>query len=222
VFRGKLLGALGQLLSQRALTLPPLMHEPHWRQLIRQLYRDHWNIEIRPPYSQGRGVALYLSRYVKGGPLPKDRPLDLRDGTVRFVYTDHRDGRAKTLCLSALEFIERVLWHAPPRGQHTVRRAGLYASAHREHHRLAMQLLAPLSRPQTIEPTEPAQPPDSCTHSPPTPRCPHCQRPLLRLPWPNSVHQFSENSITAHATTEWLGPTLRSSGHPAAAPPGAA
>ena len=91
------------------MTLPPLQGEPHWRQTIRQLYAKHWNIEIRPPYAQGRGVALYLSRYVKGGPLPRDRPLELTSGRVRFAYTDHRDGRTKTLCLSALEFIERVL-----------------------------------------------------------------------------------------------------------------
>lgn len=197
VFRGKFLGGLGQLLSQHGLTLPPTMHEPHWRQLIGRLYREHWNIQICPPYAHGRGVALYLSRYVKGGPLPKDRPLDMRDGNVRFSYTDHRDGRTKTLCLSALEFIERVLWHAPPRGQHTVRRAGLYASAHREHHHIAMQLLDPLSQP-LAQPAEPAPQSNTCAQSSsPPPSCPHCKGPLLRLPWPPpSAHQVGEFSIT--------------------------
>jgi hypothetical protein len=197
VFRGKLLGGLGQLLSQRGLTLPPTLHEPHWRQLIRQLYGEHWNIEICPPYAHGRGVALYLSRYVKGGPLPKDRPLDMREGSERFSYTDHRDGRSKTMCLSALEFIERVLWHAPPRGQHTVRRAGLYASAHREHHHIAMQLLEPLSQPPA-QPAEPAPQSNACAQSSsPPPSCPHCKGPLLRLPWPPppSAHHVGEISI---------------------------
>lgn len=193
VFRGKFLGGLGQLLTQRSLTLPPLMREPHWRQLIRRLYREHWNIEVRPPYDHGRGVALYLARYVKGGPLPKDRPLELHKGTVRFSYTDHRDGRVKTMCLSALEFIERVLWHAPPRGQHTVRRAGLYSSAHREHHHQAMQLLAPLLHSPVTESTP--QVPSCALPSSPPPCCPQCQRPLLRLPWPPSAHQFGEISI---------------------------
>ncbi len=169
------------------------MREPHWRQLIRRLYREHWNIEVRPPYAHGRGVALYLARYVKGGPLPKDRPLELHEGTVRFSYTDHRDGRIKTMCLSALEFIERVLWHAPPRGQHTVRRAGLYSSAHREHHHQAMQLLAPLWQQPSTETAPQVQ---SCAlSSPPPPCCPQCSRPLLRLPWPPSTHQFGEISI---------------------------
>ena len=197
LFRGKLLGGIGQLLSEHALTLPPLQREPHWRQTIRQLYSKHWNIEIRPPYAQGRGVALYLSRYVKGGPLPKDRPLDLTDGQVRFSYTDHRDSRTKTLCLSALEFIERVLWHAPPRGQHTVRRAGLYASALREHHGLAMQALAPLAQSDSPEPSvaHTAQACESCPLSTPSPSCPHCQRPLVRLPWTPGTHLFGENSI---------------------------
>lgn len=196
VFRGKLLGGIGQLLSQRVLTLPPAMHEPHWRQLIRQLYREHWNIEIRPPYAHGRGVALYLARYVKGGPLPKDRPLDLRQGNVRFSYTDHRDGRTKTLCLSALEFIDRVLWHAPPRGQHTVRRAGLYASAQRAHHRLAMLLLQAHAPPPPPQPVQAQTQAEACPLSSPPPRCPHCQRPLLRLPWPPSAHRNGEFSLS--------------------------
>ena len=194
VFRGKFLGALGQLLTQRSLSLPPTMPEPHWRQLIRQLYREHWNIEICAPYAHGRGVALYLSRYVRGGPLPKDRPLDLRAGNVRLSYTDHRDGRTKTLCLSALEFIERVLWHAPPRGQHTVRRAGLYASAQREHHHAAMQLLEPLSQPPPQH-TEPREQDPACPHSAPPALCPHCQHPLVRRLWQPSTHQFGEISI---------------------------
>lgn len=196
LYRGKLLGGLGQMLSQRELTLPPLLREPHWRQAIRALYRAHWNIQICPPYAQGRGVALYLSRYVKGGPLPKDRPLNMQeDGTVRFSYTDHRDGRVKTLCLSALEFIERILWHAPPRGQHTVRRAGLYASAHREHHEVAMQRLASRGAADRTVVAAPAQPEDPCPRASPPPNCPHCQGPLLRLPWPPIKHQFGENSL---------------------------
>lgn len=209
VFRGKFLGALGQLLTERALTLPPNMHEPHWRQLIRRLYTAHWNIEIRPPYAHGRGVALYLSRYVKGGPLPKDRPLDMReDGTVRFSYTDHRDGHVKTMCLSALEFIERVLWHAPPRGQHTVRRAGLYASAHREHHQIARQLLqqSSPSPPTAPAPTQTAQ----CPLASPPPSCPHCQRPLVRIPWhpwPPSAHRVGEISIATPSSTPWPPPS---------------
>ena len=193
LYRGKLLGGIGALLSQRALTLPPLQPEPHWRQTIRLLYAKHWNIEIRAPYAQGRSVALYLSRYVKGGPLPKDRPLQLDHGQVRFSYTDHRDGRTKTLCLSALEFLDRVLWHAPPRGQHTVRRAGLYASAHREHHALAMQALAPEREPQLGEPATPAPPP--CIQATPVPNCPQCLRPMVRLAWRSNLHHFGENSI---------------------------
>jgi Putative transposase/Transposase zinc-binding domain len=193
LFRGKFLGGLGRMLTERALTLPPNLHESHWRQLIRQLYRKHWNIEIRPPYSHGRGVALYLARYVKGGPLPKDRPLELRDGTVRFSYTDHRDGQTKSLCLSALEFIERVLWHAPPRGQHTVRRAGLYTAAQREHHQRAMLLLAPAAQAPSLNEAPP--PNVECPHSAPPPRCPHCQQPLLRVLWSPNVHHLSEISL---------------------------
>ena len=210
VFRGKFLGGLGQLLSERGLALPPSLHEPHWRQLIGRLYKAHWNIEIRAPYAHGRGVALYLSRYVKGGPLPRDRPLEMRaHGNVRFSYTDHRDGRIKTMCLSALEFIERVLWHAPPKGQHTVRRAGLYASAQRGHHQIAKQRLqapdAASKPPLTEAPTQA----NACPHASPPPSCPHCQRPLVRLPWhpwPSSAHQLGEFSIPTDLPAPWPPP----------------
>ena len=221
LFSGKLLAAVRQALPSWA--MPARLPLPHWQHTLRTLYRAHWNIQINPPYAHGKGVALYLARYAKGGPLPKDRTLDLSDG-VSFGYTDHRDGRAKLLRLTVDEFITRVLWHAPPKGAHTVRHAGLYATARAAKHRAAVVALAcpaATAPPQSIACTLEVPAP------PPLPQlaCPTCSKPLLRVylrPAERTRDQISHLvSSTANSplpTTAALGPTRRSSGHPRAGP----
>ena len=202
LFRGKLLARLKSMLALQHLRLPPQQALPHWLSTISQLYRSHWNIEIQPPYEHARGVALYLARYVKGGPVPNDRELSLDSkGLVRMGYTDHRDGRVKTLCVHAHEFIARVLWHAPPKGLHTVRYGGLYSSAHTAQYRVAA---AALGGPH--QPTSPC----SATQKLPDiasirPTCPTCNRPLLTR-FSRPTHQFGENSFNSQRTTR-LTPT---------------
>jgi hypothetical protein len=174
LYRGKLLDALWRALSAGQLVLPPWSSAESWKQHIKRLYRKSFNIEICPPYEHGRGVVLYLARYAKGGPLPAGRALRLHQGQVSLRYTDHHDGQPKTLRLQQSEFIARVLWHAPPRGVHTTRHAGLYSSARRAQHARAAELLA--ATPTPWPRTKPAAP------APAQPqRCPRCSGPLLRL-----------------------------------------
>ncbi len=193
MFAGKLLGGLSELLKAHALSLPSELPEAHWRGVINKLYRKHWNIQINAPYAHGRFVAVYLARYAKGGPLPKDRELQLHDGQVSFEYTDHRDGRRKRLHLSAHEFIARILWHAPPKGVHTTRHAGLYATAARVQHGqalLALSTAQPAQLATAIPPTSPTPPtalrPLNEHPAKPAPSplvrlvCPTCGKPLQR------------------------------------------
>ena len=190
LFRGKLLARLKALLLAQQLHLPPAQGLPHWLSTIGQLYLKHWNIEIQAPYDHARGVALYLARYVKGGPVPKDRMLSLDSkGLVRMGYTDHRDGRAKTLCLHAHEFIARVLWHAPPKGLHTVRYGGLYSCAVPAQYLAAVAALASASPPARSSSHPQKQPAVLMT-------CPTCQRPLLSRSH-RPTHQNRENSFNS-------------------------
>lgn len=213
LFRGKLLGGLMRLLRAGSLALPPSTDLTSCAALIKRLYSKHWNIEIRPPYDSPAGVALYLARYVKGGPIPADRPLSLDAcGFVRMPYTDHRDHRTKTLRLHVHDFLSRVLWHAPPSGQHCVRHAGLYNSAMRQHHAQArLHLLADSKLP-------PRSAPSSAAHAA-APACPTCRKPLQ----PRFVSPAAgrlEHAISLRppdptlTTTAHLGPTQRSNGHP--------
>ena len=177
LFRGKLLTALWRLVSS-AWVLPPGSTPTSWHTTVRQLWRKHWNIEIRPPYAHGRGVVLYLARYAKGGPLPPHPFLNLdpHANTVRMPYLDHRDHARKTLTLSTDEFISRVLWHAPPPGQHTTRHAGLYTSALRTHHQTARLCLLHLPTAASW----PHTPTPATLRTPHPVLCPHCALPMLR------------------------------------------
>lgn len=216
MFRGRMLGGLKHLLDAGALTLPPNLCAATCASLIKRLYSKHWNIEIQPPYQGPTGVALYLARYVKGGPIPADRPVSIDTaGFVRMAYTDHRDHRTKTLRLPVHDFIARVLWHAPPAGVHCVRHAGLYNSALKTQHAQARSQLQPAAQP--APPLAP-QPPSHASPQPASARtCPTCQRALLpraqltiALQNANSIRQAP--SPRAHAVH--LGPTQRSNGHP--------
>jgi len=237
LFRGKLLDALWNALEAGRLELPGWTDKQCWQRQIKQLYRKHWNLEIRAPYDSGRGVVLYLARYAKGGPLPASRPLRMHSAHVLFDYADHRDGRTKTLKLQTQEFVSRVLWHAPPRGVHTTRHAGLYSSSHQEQHRLASSALsaAPATPPWP-------RPTASAAAQQPSRRCPNCRGPLVRVAWsarrlmaPASVHRTGEISLShalrattgAYATgppppSARRGPTNRSNGHATACRPGLA
>ena len=241
LFSGKLLSALRQALP--TCSLPPQQGQgqagvAHWQGVLKALYRKHWNIQISAPYSHGRGVALYLARYAKGGPLPADRALQLAHAQVSFGYTDHRDGQSKALRLPANEFIARVLWHAPPKGSHTVRHAGLYASVQASKRGAAAlalacaQLTGPTqSSRTTLRPTSPEL--ATSPHPSPTPAtpvlvpannlCPRCLQPLLRLRLRaysgagNQISPLPRRRAQNHTpTTAAPGPTTRSSRHPTA------
>jgi Putative transposase/Transposase zinc-binding domain len=220
LFSGKLLAGLSESLSRDQLHLPQRLPRSHWCALLRALYRKHWNIQINPAYDSARSVTLYLARYVSGGPLPKKRPLFLNHDTVSFDYTDHRSGASKRMHLHVNEFIARVLWHAPPKGVHTVRHAGLYATAAVSHHRQACIALS-----QAAPPTQQAVPiaPAPIIHEHPPPRCPSCAALLQRsFTAPRRTGERVQNekplflSTRPDSTTAAPGPTPRSTGPPIA------
>ena len=210
LFRGKLLCALQRALANKQLNLPPLQDSAYWQSVINLQWHTHWNIQINQPYAHGRGVAIYLARYVKGGPLGSDRRLHLTGNTVSFAYFDHADAKRKNLTLTAPEFISRVLWHAPPKGQHTVRHAGLYASAHLRQHQLAFQCLAP-----TPPPPQPLTLASHAinTQTPTHPVCSVCAAPLRRLFVRPPMHQSGEFFKPDATRPSHLGPTGRCNGH---------
>jgi hypothetical protein len=210
LFRGKFLAHLSHALAHQRLKLPPQQDARHWRQCIRRQYTKHWNIELSKSYAHGRGVALYLARYVKGGPLGQERALHVNAQGVHFDYTDHRDGQHKHMTLQTNEFIRRVLWHAPVQGQHLVRHCGLYASAAKSLQCKAVAALRPVSMPAAQEPLACHAPPEQPTTAH---LCPRCSQALVRTASVLPAHRFGEISKAGHSdTVSRIGSTDRPSG----------
>jgi hypothetical protein len=138
MFRGKLLAALHQALDAGQLTLPPQMTLPQLQMLLNRLGRQPWHVQIMQRYAHGQGVAIYLARYLRGGPLKPSRIVSWDAQTVTFRYADNQDpdaqgrGTRKLLSLSVVDFLQRWLLHVPPPGLQVVRAYGLYAPAKRE------------------------------------------------------------------------------------------
>ncbi len=137
VFRGKLLAALHQALDAGQLTLPAGVSPPQLRMLLNRLGRTKWHVQLMTRYAQGQGVATYLARYLRGGPLKPSRVVSWDAQTVTFRYADNQDldaqgrGKRKLLPLSVADFLQRWLLHVPPPGLQVVRAYGLYAPTKR-------------------------------------------------------------------------------------------
>lgn len=103
--------------------------------LLRSLKEKDWNVYIGKEYSYGKGVAIYLGRYIKGGPISNSRLKSYQNKEVEFYYDDYHEKdktkKRKVMKVTAEEFIRRLLMHIPPDGFKTVRNYGIYASSKR-------------------------------------------------------------------------------------------
>jgi Putative transposase/Transposase zinc-binding domain len=184
VFRGKFLAAVHHALDAGQLTVPLSMSLPRLRMVLNRLGRQQWHVQIMQRYAHGQGVAMYLARYLRGGPLKPSRIVNWDAQTVTFRYADNQDpdaqgrGTRKLLLLSVADFLQRWLLHVPPPGLQVVRAYGLYAPAKGAALAQCRQTLgqAPLAVPpardwQTYCAQQGAQHPE---------RCPVCGQRLIR------------------------------------------
>ena len=154
LFRGKFLAALRGAIERRTLRLPPDLTRARCAALLYRLGRKKWNVHIRARYAHGAGVAAYLARYFKGGPLKNTQLLPAVSDAVRFRYRPHRDeddgpDESVVLDLTPEAFLARYLAHLPQPGLQTVRGYGLYGQ--RAGARLD-QARAALGEPPAVEP----------------------------------------------------------------------
>ena len=184
LFRGKLLDALRRLYRHGELRVPDAMSPERFASLLNRLGRKvRWNVRVCERYAHGRGLSLYLARYVKGGPFNNTQIVHASPSEVLFRYTPHTEPgsleRSAMLALSPATFLARVLTHAPETGRHTVRYYGLYAPACGEQLNAARALhsQAPVEAVVPIEwQAYLARFPRALSAT----RCPHCQAPLVR------------------------------------------
>jgi hypothetical protein len=181
VFRGKFLEGVRHLAARGQLHWPASLADPtaqaRW---LSALYAQDWVVYAKAPFGGPEQVLKYLARYTHRVALSNQRLLKLEDGRVTFRVKDYADGgRAKTLTLTAVEFLRRFLQHVLPRGFVKIRHYGLLANRVRAL-RLAQArnlLLAVTLAVLLGQPAEPVPPPR------PEPVCPRCGgRRLQHLP----------------------------------------
>lgn len=88
VFRAKLLAALAELLEQGHLYLPPTLSAAGVRALLAEAAHTPWHVRIEPPDADGRGLVVYLARYLRGGPVKNHRLVAFTAAGVCFRYRD--------------------------------------------------------------------------------------------------------------------------------------
>lgn len=128
LFRGKMQSYIKAAFFKHELKLPSDCGGVEFLKIHRSLFKKQWNIRIQEQYAHGRGVMLYLARYIKGGPINPKQIVQCTSEKVVFRYNDHRDQKIKQLSLAMGEFIRRILWHVPEPHVHVVRHYGLYAA----------------------------------------------------------------------------------------------
>lgn len=183
MFRGKLLARLRHLLTSGKLALPPSRSQAQCLSLLNRLGRVVWNVRLLERYSRADGVAIYLAKYLRGGPIGNQRILACRDGRVKFTYLDRRDGKAprrKTARIDADKFLKLWAQHIPPSGMHTVRAFGLYACGNVQQLNQARSALQQAPYDATDVSHDRGQPADAnCeSESHATETCPKCGSPV--------------------------------------------
>ena len=154
VFRGKLRAALLKAHQRGELTLPPGIDEAKLRRLLNRLGRVVWNVKILERYDHGVGVATYLARYLKGGPISNRRLLTMQRDQVQFRCRSREGTSTAKARFDIDSFLLRLLQHVPPHGMRIIRGYGLYAGGQRQSLNQARRLLG-----QTPLPNEPSIPP---------------------------------------------------------------
>mgnify|MGYP002146079336 FL=1 len=152
VYRGKLLAALRRALLAGELVVPPDRSLQQCLNLCNQLGRKAWVVHCCQRYDHASGVAKYLARYIKGGPLRNSQLLSVSPSQVRFRYQSHRTHGSAVAQLTMATFIQRWLEHVPTPGKASIRYLGLYSSGGRRKLNLAREHFAqaPVSLPALL------------------------------------------------------------------------
>ena len=184
LFRGKLLAALRRAAERHALRLPPDLSRARFATLLNRLGRKKWNVHVRARYAHGEGVAAYLARYLRGGPVKNAQLLEVGEQRIRLRCKGDAPATARELPVLELAphaFLQRYLAHLPVPGQQRLRAYGLYAHTQRARLDAAR---AQLGQPPVAAP-EPLDYKDFLArfkNSVSPTRCPRCRQRLQIVP----------------------------------------
>jgi len=149
LFRQRFCDALEAKLRAGEMDLPDDLSLTEALRIVAKARRRKWNVRVEAPYRHGEGVAVYLARYLKGGPIKNHRLVAYDGKHVSFRYGDFRETdaagkpKSKVLRLTVEEFLRRLALHIPPPGMKMVRSYGLYAHTSRDELELARAQIEP-------------------------------------------------------------------------------
>ena len=163
-FRKRFAEALRRMIKAGKIELPPEMCRFDALCRVTEAKRKKWIVDVEERYEHGEGIATYLARYVRGGPLKNSRLLRLDEETQTATFRVSRKGeRWREMTLPIHELIRRILWHVPQTNYRVVRACGLYHHHYREQLEACRQQLGGGNAPAVADSpcaTETAEPPD--------------------------------------------------------------
>jgi len=130
-----------------------------------------WGVNVQP-FGSGANAIKYLGAYVCRTAIGDSRILSMNDREVSFRWKNRaKGGRTETETIPGEEFVRRYLLHVLPRGMRAIRYFGFcHPAAKKKRERVAFHT----GRPILIGPVPPPVPL-------PTPRCPCCDTPMIRV-----------------------------------------
>lgn len=95
-------------------------------------YPTGFIVNVMSSYVNGKQAAAYCCRYTGRPPLSEKRITAYDGKRVTISFTDYRDKQDKTLTLTAVAFLLRLVQHVWPRYQRDVHYYGLYQPSRRK------------------------------------------------------------------------------------------
>ena len=139
-FRGKFIAALKA-------QLPDAMTP----QLLNTLYKHHWVVYAKRPFTGPQSVIEYLGRYTHKIAISNHRLKHIDDKEVTFTYKDYKHGSVhKEMTLDAVEFIRRYSLHILPKGLVRIRHYGILSSSCKKQAAKYIKHQLPPAQPATI------------------------------------------------------------------------
>ena len=140
--------------------------------------------------------------------MTNQRLINASSEQVTFHYKDHREKTHKTMTLPQTQFIERILWHVPEPGQHTVRHYGLYAHKGRAKRKRCRIILNQTPEQDQIDPID-WQRFMADTGKPDAGTCTQCGQALVRCVSIAPLKKRNKNSINRGRSTNFVQPDVR-------------
>lgn len=104
-------------------------------------YKDGFYVYAKPnPLADTNKTIEYVVRYTGRPAMAQSRILNYDGETVTFWYKRHENNKKIIECISAFDFIKRLIIHIPETQFKTVRYYGLYAKKHKFSHLLFKML----------------------------------------------------------------------------------